>query len=534
MLYPNSEIVITAGSKKQAALIINAKIAKFSTEYLMLGNAIAYIGKKGDDLQVIFKNGSTITVVTPSDGSRGYRATFLILDEYRMIKKEIIDTVLKRFISSNRNVKFVENQEYKNYPLDLIEPSRTIYMSSSWFKSHWSWDKFLDNTMKMFSYNKESEEKIDNGELVEIDKKNLKPYFTCNLPYTLPLYEGFLPLSIVEQDMEADDFNEIKWMMEMEALFYGESESAYYKITELEEILNIRDIFIPSEIDTTGITPKKGMDFALDKKEEGELRILSVDVGEAGTDNDVYVGIRLIPTVVGRGENKRSIYMKHMVYLDHIACEHPDLKAIYLKRLHADFQADYVVMDTNGTSSSLYYSCNRLTIDEERGTTYPAWTTIEDTSKLGALNYVDDALPIVWSVRAHPQFNHECANFLRNEIRAKRLQLPLKRVDAIEEFETDLKGFSSLDAVTKESILKTYTETYLLLIELTNLEAVFNDKGLVSIEKPVGGKVKRDRYSALSYGIWFCCKLEGENLNRTQKKRSSFSCKYSMPKHFSK
>ncbi len=534
LLYPNSEIIITSGSKKQANLLISTKIRKFANDYPVLGKAITYIGKKDDDPIVEFSNGSTITVVTPSDNSRGYRATFLILDEYRMIKKDVIETVLKRFISSNRTVKFMEKPEYKNYPLELIEPSRTVYMSSCWFKSHWSWDKFVDDMNKMLSFNAEAEARILRGEVVEVEKKNLKPFFVCNLPYTLPLYEGFLPLSVVEQEMDADDFNEIKWMMEMEALFYGESESAYYKTTEIEDIMNIRDIFIPPEVDTDTLKLKKGMDFSLEDKIEGEVRVLSIDVGEAGNDNDVYVGIRLVPIEVGRGENKKWVYTKNVVYLNHISCEHPDIKAIYAKRLYADFQADWVVMDTNGTSAPLYYSCNRKTVDEERGVIYPAWTTIEDTSKLGALNYVDDALPIVWSVRAYPQFNHECANFLRSEMRAKRLQLPLKRTDALEEFDVDIKGFVELDAISKEKILKTYTETYLLLIELTNLEAVFSDKGLVSIEKPVGGKVKRDRYSALSYGIWFCCKLETENLNRTQKKRSSFSCKYSMPKHFIK
>ena len=75
-------------------------------------------------------------------------------------------------------------------------------------------------------------------------------------------------------------------------------------------------------------------------------------------------------------------------------------------------------------------------------------------------------------------------------------------------------------------MLLPFDETYLTMIELTNLEAVWNDKGLVSIEKPTGGKVKRDRYSALAYGVWFCKELEKKNLNKNRKKKKSSLSSY--------
>lgn len=523
LLYPGIEIVISSGTKNQAKLMVTEKIEKFAKAYPRLGSAISETKKNSNEIAVIFKNGSTITCVTPSENSRGYRANILIIDEYRMLKPEIIATVLKRFLASNRSPKFLQREKYKDgrYPIDKYEPNKVIYMSSCWFKSHWSWDKFLDNAMKMFSFNKNAEEKIKNGEKVEVKKENLKPYFCCNLPYTLPLWSGFLPLSTVENEMDEDGFNEVKWMMEMEALFYGESEKAFYKIEEIEKVMNVRNCFYP-DIEELSLKTKK-YDFLLEKKEDGEVRVISTDVGEAGSDNDVYICIRCIPIEVGRGENKKTVYKKEVCYINHFQCKHPDMKAIYLKKLYEDFQADYVVMDTNGTSAPLYYACNRKTVDEAHGCTYPAWTTIEETSKLGSLNYVEDALPIVYSVRAYPQFNHECANFLRDEMRAKRLQLPLRRSYANEEFSSELKSFGDLDSVSKEMFLKSFSETDLLLIELTNLEGIYNDKGLVSIEKPAGGKVKRDRYSALSYGIWFCCDLENKNLNKSKKQSYSYA-----------
>lgn len=518
ILYPGIEIVVTSGTKSQAKLLISEKVEKFAEKYPNLKNEILKINRNASEIVVLFKNGSSITCVAPTETSRGYRANILIIDEFRQVKKDIIDTVLKRFLASNRSPKFLARPEYDGFPMDEFEPNRIVYMSSCWFKNHWSWEKFTDTVNQMISLSKDGEEyyKTHSGEEVAQDK--LKSYCAISIPYTAPLYHGILPLTTVEDEMDEDGFSEVKWMMEMEALFYGESELAYYKINDIEEVMNVRNILYPDCI--LPIKKKSELDFWLEDKSDGEIRIIATDVGEKGTDNDVHICIRCIPKEYGRGDNKKMYYHKEVVFIKHIQCDHPEKKAIFIKRLKEDFDADYVVMDTNGTSSSLYYACNKKTIDEERGCTYDAWTAFND-DKLDSLKIDDDALKIVYSVRAFAQFNHECANRLKDELRAKRISLPLSRSNAMSELTEELDGFTDLSIKEREDMLQTYYETDLLLIELTNLEAIWSDKGLVSIEKPKGGKVKRDRYSALSYGIWFCCEKEMENLNRNRKKKKS-------------
>ena len=51
-----------------------------------------------NDASVTFWNGSTIECVTSSDNSRGYRSHVLVLDEYRMIKKDVLDSFLRKFL----------------------------------------------------------------------------------------------------------------------------------------------------------------------------------------------------------------------------------------------------------------------------------------------------------------------------------------------------------------------------------------------------------------------------------------------------
>lgn len=503
ILYPGIEIVITSGTKSQAKLMVSEKIEKFAEKYPRLESCISKVKNNGNETVVIFKGGSTITCVAPTDNARGYRANILIMDEYRMIKKDVIDLVLKRFLASNRSPKFLSRPEYDGFPIDEYEKNKSIYMSSAWMRNHWSWDTFSDTVENMCS-----------------DSENSSNYCSLSIPYTVPLYHGILPLSTVETDLQEMGENSPKWLMEMEAIFYGLSDSCYFPLDDIERAMSVRSVFIPDCKIKSKKKPK--YDFSLEKKEDGEVRVISVDVGESGTDNTVYICIRCIPTEDGKGNNKRWYYSKEIVYIDHITASHPEIKALALKRLYDDFQADYVVMDTNGASSTLYYACNTKTVDEQRGCIYNSWTAMND-QKLDDMKIDQDAKKIIHSVRAYPQFNHECANYTREELMAGRLLLPLSNFDASSEFTEDVDGFDMLSVEESEKMLKTFYESYLLMLELTNLEAVFSDKGLVSIEKPKGGKIKRDRYSALSYGIHFCMGLQLEKLNKKTKQSYSYS-----------
>ena len=81
--------------------------------------------------EIKFYNGSWIKVVTASDSGRGSRANILIVDEFRMVDKDTIDTVLKKFLTSPRQPLYLRNPRYKH----LQERNIEMYMSSCWLKN---------------------------------------------------------------------------------------------------------------------------------------------------------------------------------------------------------------------------------------------------------------------------------------------------------------------------------------------------------------------------------------------------------------
>ena len=88
----------------------------------------------GTTARIVFHNSSTIKVVTASDSSRSNRANVLLLDEYRLIKKEIVDTVLRKFLTQKRTPRYAElSKEQRKIEYDK-EKNLTLYLSSAFFQ----------------------------------------------------------------------------------------------------------------------------------------------------------------------------------------------------------------------------------------------------------------------------------------------------------------------------------------------------------------------------------------------------------------
>ena len=52
----------------------------------------------------------------------------LIIDEFRMVSKGVIDTILRKFLTSPRRPQYMNDPQYKDRA-DLREPNKTLYLS---------------------------------------------------------------------------------------------------------------------------------------------------------------------------------------------------------------------------------------------------------------------------------------------------------------------------------------------------------------------------------------------------------------------
>src|SRR5690606_1440920 len=166
ILFPSSKIIIASGVKSQAREVIE-KIDDLRKESPNLAREISDLNTSINDAKVEFHNGSWIKIVASNDSARSRRANVLVVDEFRMVDLDVINKVLRKFLTSPRNPKYLDKPEYAH----LQERNKELYLSSCWYKSHWSWNRFLAYFKAMLEG---------------------KKYFVCGLPYQLSIAEGLL------------------------------------------------------------------------------------------------------------------------------------------------------------------------------------------------------------------------------------------------------------------------------------------------------------------------------------------------------
>lgn len=474
ILYPGTSVVIASGTKGQANLIIKEKIIKLRNDSSNLNREIKIINEGKDETKVYFHNGSTITAVTSSDNSRGHRSNILILEEFRMIKKDILDTVLKKFGTTPRQPKYLEKSEYAH----LQEENKEIYISSAWYKNHWSWDRAVTFKNSM------------------IRGKN---YFICGLNYLLSVDEGLYLQSKVDEEMQEDDFDPIKWKMEMDCLFFGESEKAYYKIIDFENCRTskVKPFFPLTNIDF--VNEVKGQY----KKLENEIRLIGVDVAMMGgeeNDNTIFTCYRLLP--------KDNMYERQIVYIESMNGQHSEKQAIRLKQLYSDFKGDYVVMDTHGNGLSLYDDCARTLYDEVRDVEYPAWCALNNEEMRNrALD--KNAIPLIYSIKGNAQLNHEIALSFRNSLQKRKILL-LENEIVGKEYLVDKYDYDKKSVEEQVRLLYAYYQTTALINESVSLEYDIRN-GYVKVYEV--GANRKDRYSSAAYANFYADELEREKFS---------------------
>ena len=129
VLYPGSEIVIVSATKEQAGILIEDKIKGLMDISPNLAREIKNLTTNMNKWAVDFHNGSVIKVVASRDSSRGRRATYIIYEEFRLIDKEVVDSVIRPF-AYIRQTPYLKIPEYSNY----VEESKEVFISSAYHK----------------------------------------------------------------------------------------------------------------------------------------------------------------------------------------------------------------------------------------------------------------------------------------------------------------------------------------------------------------------------------------------------------------
>lgn len=480
ILYPGSKIVIASGTRGQSINVLEKIILELKPNSPELAAEIDEKQSKinGTNAQIVFYNGSYIKVVTASDSARGNRATLLLIDEFRMVQKDVIDTILRKFLTQRRMPRYSELTKQQKEIEYKKERNKTIYLSSAYFTDHWSYTKCTDTFKFMLDPTRRD--------------------FVCGLPYQLSISEGLLDGEAVEEEMLETDFNQIKFAMEYEAVFWGNEEGAFFDFNSVAKNRKIKYPMLPEDIATK---LKSDTRVRIQPKLPGEKRILSVDIALMAStkhknDASALHVTQLMPT-------KASRYSVNLVYTETNEGFRTEQEALRIRKLYEEFDCDYIVLDVKNLGLSIFDMLSTDISDPDTGEIYPALSCCNNQD-VAARCVVREAPKVIWAMNGSAKFNSDCALLLREAFRSGRIRLLENEYDGEREL-TEIKQFGLLSPQDQSALMLPYINTTLLINELVNLRHEENG-GFVKLSEKSG--MRKDRYSSLSYNYYVAVQLE--------------------------
>ena len=471
ILFPGTKIVVSSGTLKQANEVLLKIQDDFMKRSPILCSEIEKCNIGQNDAVISFRNTSWIKTRTSSENSRSARANIIIVDEFRMVDESVLNTVLRKFLTSPRQPKYLEKPEYRH----LQERNKEIYMSSAYFKSSWAYKKAQSYTLSFFD-----------------DKKK---YFICGLPYQVSVKEGLLSREQIEDEMSELDFNELVQSMEMECLWFGDTDGSLFNFDALASRRKIRNAFLPLEF--------YGDKFPMPKMGASEKRILSVDVAlmKSTKKKDNDAAALYINSLV---QTNSTSYQSNFVLGETFEGLTTDELGLIVMRYFYKYNCTDLVIDCNGLGLGVFDFIIRDQYDPDTGETYKALTCCNDKDMADRCK-VKDAKQVVWAVKATAKFNNEICVLLRNGIQNGKINFLISEQNADDVLKETYKGYSKLSLSEKVKMKVSYLQTTMAIYELVKLEHEVKD-GNIKVKEVSG--MRKDRYSSIAYSYWCACQLE--------------------------
>src|SRR5258706_769430 len=484
VLYPGSTVVIVSSTMAQAGIIIGEKIQSLNNNYPNIAREILSITSGQNKHEVIFHNGSNIVVVASKESARGHRATFIIVEESRLVDKDILDSIIKPF-AYVRPTPYNQNIEYHIIP---PEEAKEMHITSAHFVSGWWYKEALITIKQMLSGK-------DSG------------FFVTD--YLTAIHHRIKTVKQVENDKET--MEEIPFQLEYLNIPAGEAGDAYFKMSMFAKNRDIKKAFYPQRKDEYN---KKENPFDI-QRIEGEIRLISCDVAtRAGRSNDLTIisCIRLLPTSVG--------YHRELYYMESHSGKNTVFQTLRLKQIYFDFNADYIVLDIANAGISILDQLGNITKDDERNIEYEAMTVMKHIGisddvyeELSRRTLAINAKENIFPISASAKLNSEIAVAFRDKLKKKMFSFLVEETVADGYLMKTYKKIIDNDDITiKAFFLHPYIQTSLFINECVNLSMKL-EAGYIKLKEPDGAR--KDRYTCVSYANYFVGFLDNDLLKET-------------------
>ena len=456
IMFPNIKLSLIAPQKNQASQIAQQNIEAIWNFIPLLRKEVNI--KRShmgrDYTRLVFWNNSTLDIVVASQGSRGLRRHGLSFEEIVQMDKHR-ETIGEVLLPLLAN-----NRKGVDGKVSEFEIHKQImYITTASTKQSYAWEQLHD---------------------VMVDMANGKSAFVVGNGWELPVMFEQLDENYVEEVKDDPSVSPLQFAREYESIWTGSSEDS---LVQLKDLNSCRVLTDPE------FEAKKG----------DHEYIISVDVARSQRKGSATTMIAIFK-IIPRGD---GTYFKQLVNLfTYVGNMHFEDQSIFLKEQVDKYNASMLVIDGNGLGRGLL----DFLVKEDK---YPSYSVVNDNS------YDDyklpNSLPLIFNISSNTSETN--ASDIHNNFMTAIANHDLKLLVTESTIKSEL---SERDPEKAMERLMPHIETNLFVDEVMNLK--YEARGNRTVVKSVSSSMGKDRYSAISYGLFYIYLKEKKNniVNRSK------------------
>ncbi len=470
ILYPNSHLFVTTGGKEQAASITVAKIEEICRLIPGLNDEINWdrgvSTKSKDNVKYVFKNGSTIDILAARQSSRGQRRTGGLMEQCVLIDGDILNEVI--IPTTNVDRRLSDGSRHKEENVNKSQ----IYITTAGWKNSFAYHKLIQILI---------------NSIIDPDQ-----YMIMGGTYETPVVSGLLDEDFVEQLRLQGTFNDQSFNREYRSIWSGDVENAFFSSEKFDKYR----VLLQPQYEYSGRSSKTA------------YYVFGVDVGRVGCTTEICV-FKVTPQVQGAAH-------KTLVNIYTYDAQHFETQCIHIKHLYYKYKPKRIAIDGNGLGVGLidYLIKAQETADGQYLPPFGVFNTDEypEYKKFVTPETQRDMLYII---KANAPINTEAYSYAQTQMFSGKIRFLIDESLAKTKLMSTKQG-QNMNMDERNEYLRPFILTSILKQQMLNL--VEENQGVNIILKQSNRGIKKDKFSAFIYGLYYI-RYE-EELNKRRRKRN--------------
>ena len=470
VLYPGSHLFVTTGGKEQAAGIAREKAEEICKLIPGMKNEIDWsrgaTKASKNMVEYIFKNGSKLDIIAAQQSSRGKRATGGLMEECILIDQTLLNEVIIPTMNVDRRLADGSRQE--DEPVNKSQ----IYVTTAGWKNSFAYEKLIQILIQQIT---------EPGSAIVLGGT-----------WRVPVMEKLLRKSFIEELKLDGTYNDSSFAREYESEWSGDAENAFFSAEKFDK----HRVLLQPEYEYSGRSTKSA------------FYVLGIDVGRKGCTSEVCV-FKVTPQAQGAS-------LKTLVNLYTWDEEHFEAQAINIKKLFYKYKARQVVIDANGLGIGLVDFMVKDQIDPETGELLPNFGVSNDEENFyKQFRTADTEIDAMYLIKANAPINTEAHSYVQTQLSSGKIKFLIDENQAKVKLMSTKMG-QQMDNDKRAEYLKPFTLTTILREQMLNL--VEENEGVNIILKQSSRSIKKDKFSAFEYGLYYI--KQEEDKKKRRKKRN--------------